>query len=71
MSVGRIFYVQPSVREIYYMWLLLNIMKGLTCYEDIRTINGVIYPTFRDACLSLDLLDDEKEYIETIHEAAF
>ncbi|KAL8161206.1 hypothetical protein V2J09_012695 [Rumex salicifolius] len=51
--------------------ILLNHVKGLTCYEDIRIVDGIIYPTFKEACYALGLLDDEKEYIDDIMEASF
>jgi hypothetical protein len=35
------------------------IVKGETSYEDIRTYNGTIYQTFKEACTSLGLLTDE------------
>ncbi|KAF7808074.1 ATP-dependent DNA helicase PIF1-like [Senna tora] len=44
--------------------------SGPTCYEDIRTINGVVYPTFNNACYVMGLLDDDKEYIEGIVEGS-
>ncbi|XP_071686861.1 uncharacterized protein [Rutidosis leptorrhynchoides] len=39
-------------------------VKGPTSYEDIRTVNGQIFNSYRDACYDLGLLDDDKEYIE-------
>ena len=37
-------------------------------YDDIRTVDGAVYSTFREACLTLGFLDDDKEYVETINE---
>ncbi|KAK9665754.1 hypothetical protein RND81_14G133600 [Saponaria officinalis] len=42
-----------------------------TCYEDIRTVNGITYPSFREACYALGLLGDDKEYVDAIVEASF
>ncbi|XP_020978043.1 uncharacterized protein LOC107636230 [Arachis ipaensis] len=67
--IGRIIFVPPSSGELYYLRLLLNIVKGLTTYANIRTYNGVIYSSFRDACYTHDLLDDNKEYIDAIEES--
>ncbi|KAF7826981.1 uncharacterized protein G2W53_018145 [Senna tora] len=69
-SIGRLYYVAPGLGELHYLRLLLTFTKGPTCYEDIRTINGVVYPTFKDACYVMGLLDDDKEYIEGIIEGS-
>lgn len=69
-SIGRIMNVPPRKGEDYYLRLLLNIQKGCTSYEDIRTVNNEVYPTFKDACYILGLLDDDKEYIDAINEAS-
>ncbi|XP_016166002.1 uncharacterized protein LOC107608783 [Arachis ipaensis] len=68
--IGRIFFVPPGSGEIYYLRLLLNFVRGPTSYEQIRTIDGVIYSTFRDACYAYGLLADDKEYIDAIEEAS-
>ncbi|KAF7826876.1 uncharacterized protein G2W53_018040 [Senna tora] len=70
-SIRRLYYVPPGLGELHYLRLLLTFNKGATSYEDIRTINGVVYPTFKDACYVMGLLDDDKEYIEDIIEDLF
>ena len=40
-------------------------LRGLADFD------GVVYPTYRDACFALGLLDDDKEYIYAIREASF
>jgi hypothetical protein len=46
------------------------IVKGETSYEDIRTYNGTIYQTFKEACTSLGLLTDNNEWYNAFNEAA-
>ncbi|KAL8152827.1 LOW QUALITY PROTEIN: hypothetical protein V2J09_010595 [Rumex salicifolius] len=67
--IGRTYHASPGSGERYYFRIMLNHVKGPTCYEDIRTVDGIVYPTFREACYALGLLDDEKEYIDGIMEA--
>lgn len=70
MAVGRIYFAHPSSGERFYMRMLLNFVKGSTSFESIRTVNGVTYPTFKAACYALGLLDDDKEWIDCLSEAA-
>ncbi|KAL7083360.1 hypothetical protein ACP275_14G156700 [Erythranthe tilingii] len=58
-SIGRVTNVQPDRGEDYYLRLLLNFQRGCTCYDDLRKIEDHVYPTFKDACFALVLLDDE------------
>ncbi|KAI3806191.1 hypothetical protein L1987_22087 [Smallanthus sonchifolius] len=69
-SIGRIHSVSPSLGEAYFLRILLNKVKGPTSFEDIKTVNGIVFPTFRDACYALGLLDDDTEYVEAIKEAS-
>jgi hypothetical protein len=55
---------------MYYLRMLLNTVNGCTSYKDIKTVNGVEYPTFKEAYLALGFLDDDNELIECINEAA-
>jgi len=50
--------------------MLLNVAKGATSYVDLQTINGVLYPTFKDACQSMGLLGDDSEWREALREAS-
>ncbi|XP_061359756.1 uncharacterized protein LOC133303797 [Gastrolobium bilobum] len=67
-SIGRINHFSANNVEDSYLRMLLTFQKGCTSYDDIRTINGVFFPTFKDAYYSLGLLDDDNEYIDAIKE---
>ncbi|XP_076906088.1 uncharacterized protein LOC143562053 [Bidens hawaiensis] len=66
----RIHAVSPTAGEAYFLRILLNRVKGPQSFEEIRIINGRLQPSFRDACYSLGLLEDDQEYIEAIEEAS-
>ncbi|KAG4935927.1 hypothetical protein JHK85_050846 [Glycine max] len=68
-TLGRLIWISPTLGELYYLRMMLPVCKGPTCYEDIRTMENIVYPTFRDACFALGFLQDDKEYVEAIKEA--
>ncbi|XP_061372128.1 uncharacterized protein LOC133314638 [Gastrolobium bilobum] len=67
-SIGRINRFSANNGEDSYLRMLLTFQKGCTSYYDLRTINGVLFPSFKDACYFLGLLDDDREYIDAIKE---
>jgi hypothetical protein len=67
ISIGRLYYAHPSSGE-KYLRMLLNTVKGCTLYKDIRTLNEVEHPTFKEARRALGFLDDDIEWIECINE---
>ncbi|CAN7046068.1 unnamed protein product [Brassica oleracea var. botrytis] len=69
-AIGRIAHIQPSGDELYFLRVLLKWVRGPTSYEDIRTVDGVLYHTYEDACYALGLMDDNKEFIEAIKDAS-
>ncbi|XP_072054259.1 uncharacterized protein [Arachis hypogaea] len=56
--------------DIYYMRILLAVHRGCTTYKSIRTVNGITYSSFQDACYSMGLLCDDREFIAAINEVA-
>lgn len=69
-AIGRVYYVAPSAGELHYLRILLNNKRDVTSYKDLRTVNGIPYPSFKDACFVMGLLDDDREYIDTIREVS-
>ena len=55
-AIGRISHVPADNGDDYYLRLLLNIEKGCMKFEDVRTVDGVVYTSFKDACYALGLL---------------
>ncbi|CAG8834892.1 4385_t:CDS:1, partial [Cetraspora pellucida] len=52
-SIGRIYFVQPTAGEKYFLRMLLNIRKGITSFEHLRTVNNITYNTFKETCDAL------------------
>ncbi|XP_074288915.1 uncharacterized protein LOC141614060 [Silene latifolia] len=68
-TIGRLVHVPPQCGELYFMRVMLNHVKGPKCFDDIRTVNHFVHPTFREACYALGLIGDDREYIAAINEA--
>ena len=54
-ALGRIYTVHPKNEECFYLRLLLINVRGPTSYEHLRTVNGHICATYREACQKLEL----------------
>ncbi|XP_074346733.1 uncharacterized protein LOC141685536 [Apium graveolens] len=70
LQIGRLSYTHHSSGEVWYLRMLLMKVRGATSFEELRTINGVCYSIFRDACKEHGLLDDDKEWHEVIHQCS-
>lgn len=68
--IGRLTYAHPSSGERFYLRMLLNIVKGPTSFEDIRTVDEVSYGTFQEACYHRGILDSDKEWHCVLDDAA-
>jgi hypothetical protein len=75
-TMGRMYFVQPSEGERYYLRVLLTHVVGATCFEDLRTTHRphmpttVVHPTFKVACLARGLLQDDGEWDQCLSEVA-
>ncbi|KAL6870841.1 hypothetical protein ACP4OV_014689 [Aristida adscensionis] len=57
IPVGRIVQAHPGEGERYYLRVLLNHVAGATSFNDLRTVDNVEYPTFREAAEKLDSIE--------------
>ena len=68
-QIGRIYYAHSSAGDCFYLRLLLTIVKGTTSYEDLYTFENQLYPSFREACITRGLLEDDSEWKKCLDEA--
>ena len=68
--VSRLYKAHPSQGERYYMRLLLLHQTRVTNWNDLRTVNDVVYEKHREACDALGLLKDDEEWRNCLQEAA-
>lgn len=68
--VGRIIDIHTSAGETFFLRMLLMHVKGSTSFEDLRTVNGKVYKTFKEACDALGLLKDDRQWHVALQENA-
>ena len=60
--------VSPKEVERYHLRILLLHVAGAISFEDLRTVDGVTYHTFKEACLAMGLIADDAEYHRTMRD---
>ena len=60
----------PNQGERFYLRLLLLHVPCATSFENLRTVNGEMFDTFKAAALALELLEDDTVWIKCMEEAA-
>jgi hypothetical protein len=69
-KIGRVYYVHPASGERYYLRMLLNVVCGATSFEDLRTVDGRVCATFKEACQARGLLENDQEWAQALEEAS-
>ncbi|XP_042963997.1 uncharacterized protein LOC122297994 [Carya illinoinensis] len=68
--IGRIVTANPSEGERYYLRILLNPIRGPLSFDDLKTVNGVLATTFREAATMHGLLERDDSVEESLQEAS-
>lgn len=67
-SIGRIYGVSLHNYELFALRTLLQCVRGATSFEDLLTVDGCIYATFREACSAYGFVHDDSEFIAAFQE---
>ncbi|KAL7525837.1 hypothetical protein ACHAWF_001527 [Thalassiosira exigua] len=67
--IGRLYSIHPTQVQLYALRLLLNHVKGPRSFDDIRKVDGKLHDSFQSAAIALDLVKDDKMWIEGMKEA--
>ncbi|KAL0284781.1 UNVERIFIED_CONTAM: ATP-dependent DNA helicase PIF6 [Sesamum angustifolium] len=67
--IGRVYAVAPSEGERFYLRLLLNHVTGPKSFDDLLTVDGVHYLTFKQAAEKHGLLEDDNSIRDCLVEA--
>ncbi|KAL3810378.1 hypothetical protein ACJIZ3_000028 [Penstemon smallii] len=67
--IGRMYAASPGEGERFYLRLLLNHVRGPKSFDDLLTINGVHYLTFKQAAEKMGLLEEDDSIHQCLVEA--
>jgi len=68
-KIGRLRYIHPGVGEGFYLRMLLMVVRGALSYTEVRTYEGTVYNSFREACQARGLIGDDTEWLALFDEA--
>src|SRR6266540_6398681 len=69
-AIRRLYMVQPSEGERYYLQTLLTHVKGATSFDDLKSVNRHSCRSFKEACIYLGLLQDDAEWDACLRKAS-
>ncbi|XP_072066879.1 uncharacterized protein [Arachis hypogaea] len=69
-SIGRIYTVSPSEGEKFYLRILLSNVRGPISWDDLLTVNGVQYSSFKQSAQHRGLLESDSSIRECLVEAS-
>jgi hypothetical protein len=69
--IGRVYTVHPtSNAECYFLLMLLHSVVGPSSFQDLKTVDGFVCETYREACEKRGLLEHDQHWENTMAEAS-
>ena len=68
--LGRVYTINPCQGECFYLRLLLHHIRGPRSFAELKTVEGDLCSSFREACFRLGLLEDDNQYYLAMQEAS-
>src|SRR5437763_2205831 len=67
-NITRLHSILPRMGELYYLRSLL-LHKPARSFDELRTISGILHPSFQEAAIALGLFSNHSEGFECMREA--
>ncbi|CAN1256870.1 ATP-dependent DNA helicase PIF1 [Linum perenne] len=61
-AIGRVRSIPPRAGDVFYLRMLLSKIPGALSFEHLRTVHGVVYKDYQEACQALGLLSNDNEW---------
>ncbi|KAK6020980.1 hypothetical protein OSTOST_13359, partial [Ostertagia ostertagi] len=69
-QIGRMYTANPLDVERYSLRILLLNRRGPKSFNDLKTVDGVVHNTFKEAAKALGLMNDDSHYENCLSEAS-
>ncbi|XP_072087869.1 uncharacterized protein [Arachis hypogaea] len=69
-AIGRIYTVSPTEGEKFYLRILLSNVRGPTGWDDLLTVDGVQYSSFKQSAQHRGLLESDSSIRSCLEEAS-
>lgn len=69
-TIGRVYTIHPNNAECYFLRMLLHCVRGPSSFVDIKTVDGHLCCTYREACEKMGLLESNQHWELTLAEAS-
>ncbi|GFR29699.1 uncharacterized protein TNCT_714561 [Trichonephila clavata] len=69
-TLEKVYTVHPNNRKCYYLRMLLHGIKEPTSFQAIKTIEGQVCQTYREACFKLGMLENDKKWDDALTEVS-
>lgn len=66
-----IYHCNSFTDKKYYLYLLFTIIINLKSFENLRIMNDYLYFIFYEACMTLNLLENNKKWMDYFTEVLF
>ena len=67
--LSRMYTVSPRNSECYFLRMLLNVVPSPTNFNDLKSFEGALCETYREACQKRQLLLDDQHLQQALQEA--
>ena len=57
LKLGGLVMFPHEMGFFFFLRIILDIVRGPTCDEDLRSCEGVVYETYREACSACGILE--------------
>ena len=69
-TIGRMYAAHPAEGERYYLRVVLSHVMGAQSFEQLRTFEGIVYPTYQQAAAARGLLAEDREWESCLRDGA-